>query len=99
MTGEKMFETLGQDLQLRQLIVDLAKSFTHEPKQQEALVHYAWIAVAEADEGKSHEYYMALVYRIMRHKYTIYYMRPRKWPSQSPEIQRANRKIKKFASA
>jgi hypothetical protein len=99
MTGEQMFETLGQDAELRQLIVDLAKSFTREPKQQEALVHYAWMTVAEAGDGKTREYYMRLVYRVMRHKYTIYYMRrPSRYVSDDAGIQRANRKVKKFSA-
>lgn len=99
MTGKEMFETLGQDIELRQLILDLAKSFTHDEKQQENLVAQAWIAIAEAGADMTHEYYMALAYRVMRHKYTIYYMRePRRYVSDDNGIRRASEKIKKFQS-
>jgi len=51
--------------ELRQHIVDTAKAFTRSIELQEDLAQEAYLALAEAEAGKSARWYQAVAYRAM----------------------------------
>lgn len=98
MTGEKVVETWKESRALRQLILDLAHAFTRDTEQQKRLVTFAWIAIGEDQSDRTEDHYMRLAYRVMRHRYELYFMdAPRGKRSNDAGIQRARRRIVKVS--
>lgn len=98
------FLTLWANIELRQFVIDIAKTFIRSPRKQEALVYYAWLNIGNLDADKSTEYYKGVAYRIMDRYYTNHLM-PRPNPSRKhqqashdPGKKRIYRKIMKLSS-
>jgi hypothetical protein len=90
------FLTLWANMELRQFVIDIAKTFIRSPRKQEALVYYAWLNIGNLDADKSTEYYKGVSYRIMDRYYTHHIMaRGGRFKSWDNGIRRAKAKIKK----
>jgi len=81
---------------LRQGIINLARSFCRDKAGQEALLFTAWLSIADMDEGWLSDAYMAKAYGAMSYKYATEYADRDRFPSDDPGIRRGRKKIKKF---
>jgi hypothetical protein len=95
LTGEE-FLTLWASTELRQFIVDMAKSYTRDTGKRMHLMYMAWLAVGLHPFGKDSDYYCHVAAKRMGRQYEIYLMPlPKRWKSDDPGKRRAIKFIKK----
>ena len=96
MNGEEFID-LWDNRELRQWIVDTAKSYTREIKQQIHLVYIGWLAISLQPAAMETRYYFNIACRRMNRHYELYLMKkPKTRPGNDAGKQRVRSKIKKF---
>ena len=65
MTGEETFNLFVGNMELRQYIVDKAKTMSRNPLIQEALIDTAWVAIGKLQPQKTDEYYRRMCNLLM----------------------------------
>jgi hypothetical protein len=93
-TGEEFMELYLGSTKLRQYIVDLVKAYTNDIGRRAHLLYTAWIAVSEAKGDGTMEYYYCVIYSALRREWEKKYLENCRYPSDSPAVRRANRRLK-----
>jgi len=96
MTGED-FMNVWNDIELRQYLVNVAKSFTRDKALQEDLLQEAWLRISQEDRDKTSDYYKAQGFKGMDAAYRKENRSTRleKWGKQHRTLaQRVRRKEK-----
>lgn len=98
MTAEEFYITWNDHPSVRQMLLDIAKSFTRNREHQAELYYRAWMHLAELTGDGTELYYFAEGYQVMSRYYTLYLMPDEvsRWPADAPGLRRAKRRLHFF---
>jgi hypothetical protein len=82
MTGEEFMQLYLGDRELRQFIVDFAKTLTKKKYLQKALVCKAWEILGVADNNKTMIYYKTMARITMKKEYVLYKFGEKVYPHE-----------------